>query len=317
MSPSSMASSSALDSLVWFIGRMVNSHKLIRVRGIHTQVGNTRVHLKTHTYLLFGYHKIGFVCQVDTTKMSLTRVHDHLTNFTPNHHDGVGILQVFSSVLEHVAPHLRLSHVALLASCCKTLRLMVTEVGVLHYLLRFIHPLNAHDTRQRFLIPRSVPLCRVSQNRYSQTHGLEIAIRTHGDLHGFKTAWMERREKTKRRREKALKLRQDRHRRRLRRITLVQEGLATCGLGHVIPGLGRHRPYAMFIHDNLADVSPDREEFHLNIVIEHICWDYYLANYTNYIERIKERVEVMGNYPGLMRDIMSEFDRPDAWPWLE
>jgi hypothetical protein len=246
--------------------------------------------------------------------MSMFLPHAVLTNL--NHQGSLGLLQILSSVVENVAPHLHLSHIALLARSCKALRVFVNDVGLLHYMLGFGPSLNSKDTRRRFLIPRAIPLRLVAKACYSQSYGLELAIQAHGGLKNFKNAWLKRREKTMRRRENAEKRLREKYRIRLRRIALVQRGLVTVGLGHIAPNLTRHIPYGMFIH-NVANVSLAREDFHLSIVIENISWDYYLVNHTNYIERIRERIEVMGNYPGLVGDIISEYTHPEVWPWLE
>jgi hypothetical protein len=248
--------------------------------------------------------------------MCTTLVHGSLVGLSLTHQGGIGVLDILSSVLEHVAPHLHMRHVALIAQTNKALRVFVNDVCLLRYILGFTPLLNSKETRTRFLIPRTVPLRLITKARYSQTHGLELAIQSHGSLNGFKTAWLERREKTRRRREKELRLLQEKYRKRLRRIALVQQGLTTVGLGHVVPNVQRHFPYAMFIH-NVANVPIEREELHLSIVIENVCWDHYLLNHTNYTERIRERLEIMGHYPGLVNDIMSEFEHPEVWPWLE
>jgi hypothetical protein len=246
--------------------------------------------------------------------MAVVLPHELLSNL--DRRGGLGLLQILSSVIENVATHLQLSHIALLARTNKALRVFVNDACLLSYILGFTPLLNSEETRIRFLIPRTVPLRLITKARYSQTYGLELAIQAHGGLKSFKTAWLKRRKQTMRRRDKAALVLEDKYRTRLRRIALVQQGLATCGLGHVVPNVRRHLPFARFIQD-VANVSLEREEIHLNIVVANVCWDYYLLNHTNYTDRVEERVAMMGYYPGLIHDIMSEFDHPEVWPWLE
>jgi hypothetical protein len=223
------------------------------------------------------------------------------------------ILQLFRIVMDQLVPHLDLSAIGVMARTCKSLRVMTSDGIFLRYILRLLPQSNCKETRRRFLIPSSMPLCRIARGVYSQSCSLLRAIETHGGMDGFRTAVAKRRIVTIKRR----KMSHDRFLlvlvARKRRMTMLTDAMEVLGLPH-----SAHMSYppSMLFVNNVPPIPLEIEEFRLSRIVECVCWCHYLRSYTNFHEACETRREVMGDYPGLERDVVEEYDRPEAWPWL-
>ena len=229
-------------------------------------------------------------------------------------HKGVSHLNLLLRVvLDHLMPHLDISSIGMMARTCKSLRVMTSNGTLLDHLLLLLPQINSEQTRRRFLIPRSVALRRISRGVYSQPHGLKLAIDKYGGMDGFRKAVQKRHTLTIKRR----KLVYDRYVQKLvtraNRLTVVSDAFEVVGLP---PGTHLSYPAAILFVNNIPAVNIEIEDYRLSRIVECACWLYYLHHYTDFCERCESRREIMGDYPGLERDILQEYDKPLVWPWL-
>ena len=100
---------------------------------------------------------------------------------------------------------------------------------------------------------------------------------------------------------------------RMKRSDMVKDAMAVLGLPsntHLI-----YAPVVLFVN-NVPPVPEWMEEHHLALIVENICWLYYLNNYTDFYEARELRREVMGDYQGLVRDVLQDYAKPSIYPWL-
>ena len=274
----------------------------------------TRVHIKHMIN-----HRCGFQKRIQMT--ALTRVHAMVsrlgTDVPP-----AAFLNFFGVVMDQVLQHMDLESVAMLARSCKSLRVLTTDVELLSYVLQLVRQRNAFETRRTFMLSRSIPLCRTSRARYSQTYAFDVAMQAHGGLDEFRYAVSKRRKLITRRRDMAEARIQFHIRVRLRRIRMVTEALEVAGLPHMArintPNTTEtHMQTAMVMFLNTPFLSNGREEFHINRMLEQFCWEHFLKFHTDFDTRVQQRIDIVGTYPGIGRDIADEFQRPDVWPWMQ
>jgi hypothetical protein len=249
---------------------------------------------------------------------SLIRVHALLSGLSGQRHpkdsSKTRLPNMLSIILDPMIRHLDLSHVALLARSCRSLRVLTSDDQLLYFLLQYLPSKNSQDTRCRFLIPRKVELHRVAQCRYSQQHAFVYAMKAYSGLEGFRDAVVKRRALVDRRRAR-IRMRQATELAHAnRRTQLVIDAIEVVGLPQTFLQIRIHT--IRFIHVT-PPTTPDNEEIQLGLLIERLCWRYYLREYTDFKDRVLQRVEIMGWYPGLAGDIEDEFVRPLVWPWLE
>jgi hypothetical protein len=249
---------------------------------------------------------------------SLIRVHALLSGLIGQRHskdsNKTRLPDMLSIIIDPMIRYLDLGHIALLARSCRSLRVLTSDDQLLYFLLQYIPSKNSQDTRRRFLIPRKVELHRVGQCRYSQQHAFVYAMNAHAGLKGFRLAVVKRRALIDRRRER-IKIRQaTAFANANRRRQLVIDAMEVVGLPQTFMQIRVHT--IRFIHIT-PPTTPNNEAILLGLLIEHLCWRYYLREYTDFQDRVTQRVELMGWYPGLASDIEDEFVRPLVWPWLE
>jgi hypothetical protein len=255
---------------------------------------------------------------VHTQQTTMSDVHDLVNALTPNrenHPKGSSqLLYMLNVFIDQLLPYLDIKHVALLASSCKSFRVLTTNLRVLDYVFKLMPPLNAVNTRKLFLVPRQVKLVPIGRHRYDQVDSFVRSMNQHGGLENFRGAVTKRRHQTKMLREgvRVRKLYLQTH--RIRRAGLVEDALDVVGLDFL--GLVGRFNACFLLFVNRLPTSPAHEEFLLAALIEKICWNHYLLYYTEFKQRCADRVEMMGEYPGLERDIASEFEKPEVWPWL-
>jgi hypothetical protein len=230
----------------------------------------------------------------------------------PDPEAGLNITQVLCVVMDQVVPHLDLASVGMLARTCKSLRTMTTDVPLLDYLMRLLPAKNSEDTRRVFLVPRCVPLARISRGMYSQSHGLHSAIQKYGGMEAFREAVESRRRLTLKRRTMSYKRAVDALAQRARRAAMVSNAVTVLRL----PPEAHYHPSARLFVNHVPPIAVEQEEVRLTFIMDRICWMHYLAMYTNFTDQLATRREVMGDYPGLANDVMQEFVRPGVWPWL-
>lgn len=251
----------------------------------------------------------------------LVCVHAMVSRFGMQYVPPAAFLKTFDMVMDQVLQYVDLQHVALLARSCESMRALTTNVELLSYVLRLVRQRNAFETRRTFLLSRQITLHPTSRARYSQTHAFDVAMQTHGGLEKFRCAVWRRRQLTEHRRVVAEDRIKDRIRTRLRRIRMVTEALSIAGLPHMVhisaPYTATHIQAAMVMFLNLPFSSDENEEFHINMMLEKCCWHHFLKFHTDFDARVQQRMEITGNYPGINRDIASEFERPDMWPWMQ
>jgi hypothetical protein len=248
----------------------------------------------------------------------LIRVHTLLSGIKggrcPESTNKTRLLDIFSMIIDPMIRHFDLCNVALLASSCRSLRVLTSDERLLFFILHLLPSKNAQDTRRRFLTPRKIKLENVALHRYSQQHAFVHAMTTYSGLEGFRRAVTKRRESTNRRRERERQLIAYQCNLRQRRRKLVTDAIHVVGLPLTFWDVHVHT--IRFVYD-LHTFTPANEELHLNRLIEGICWSHYLDAHTDFKDRVRQRRDMMGYYPGLARDIEAEFDRPVVWPWLE
>jgi hypothetical protein len=246
----------------------------------------------------------------------MNRVHALLAQLTLSSqgHNKTQLSDVFGLVIDHVVKNLGLYHIASLAGTCRSLRVLTTDELLLSYLLTLVGGKNAKDTRSFFLLPRYVSLQNISQSRYSQSEAFQGAMQRYGGLEKFRHAVVKRREQNAKRIERALIRAVIMRANADRRRQLVINALAVVELPQVFGQIEVHT--IRFIHI-LPQTTPENEELQLELLVERLCWRYYLRTYTDFSDRVSQRIEVTGWYPGLTREIADEYDLPDSWPWLE
>lgn len=246
----------------------------------------------------------------------LTRIHEILIGLE----DGVvscrphvSLVQIFRLVIDQLTPHLDISTIGIIARTCKSLSVMTSDVTFLDYLLRLIPSSNSEQTRRRFLIPRTAPICRISRGLYSQSDSLHLAIQKYGGMNEFRYAVEKRRIMTiKRRNQKRERLLQATIA-RMRRSIMVTDAMEVLGLPadtHLL-----YPPAILFIN-NIPPIPMILAEIRLARIVETVCWLFYLRNYTDFYEACETRREIMGDYPGLTRDVSDDYEKPLKWPWL-
>jgi hypothetical protein len=251
-----------------------------------------------------------------TQMTSLIRVHTQLSGLAGQRRpqDSNMLLNVLGMIIDPMLRHLDLQHVSLLARTCQTLRVLTSDEQLLYFILQFLPLKNAQDTRRMFLIPRIIALDRVAVARYSQQHAFVHAMKTHSGLEGFRRAAAERRAMVDRRRARARVREALLECARLRRRKLFTAGLEVMGLPY--PILHFPLPINVRFLTDFQNITFENEDFMLSVLLEALCWEHYLHEFTDFKDRVKQRVEIMGPYPGLTNDIQDEFTRPVVWPWL-
>jgi hypothetical protein len=192
--------------------------------------------------------------------------------------------------------------------------MLTTDVQLLHFVFGRIPSQNARDTRRRFFIPKKITLERVSMYRYSQQHAFMHAMQTYSGLEAFRYAVARRRVMADRRRERARVAQAILIAHTNRRRQLVKDAIEVVQLPQTYLQIQVH--CIRFVHI-MRPTTHEHEEFLLSVLIERVCWVYYLETHTDFGDRVKQRIELMGYYPGLQSDIEDEFTRPLSWPWLE
>ena len=94
---------------------------------------------------------------------------------------------------------------------------------------------------------------------------------------------------------------------------MVTDAMAVLGLPantHLI-----YAPAILFVN-NVPPVPEWMEEHQLEIIVENVCWLYYLSTYTDFREQCEIRGDMMGEYPGLVRDVLQDYAKPPIYPWL-
>jgi hypothetical protein len=253
----------------------------------------------------------------ETYMTELTRVHAIIERLD----DGVVILdpcagmnvtRVLCVVMDQIMSRLNLHTVGMLAQTCSSLRIMTTDVHLLDYILHLIPGKNSEDTRRVFQIPRSIPLSRISRGLYSQAYSFHSAIQKYGGMNAFRDAVDSRRLVTRKRREITRARMTIAQALRDRREKLVTDAVLVLRL----PPASRFHPSASLFINNVPPVMVHQEEVRLAFVIDRVCWMHYLVTYTDFTDKYEALQDVMGEYPGILRDVMDQFARPDVWPWL-
>jgi hypothetical protein len=246
----------------------------------------------------------------------MNRVHALLALLTLSSqgHNKTQLSDVFGLVVDQVVKNLSLQHIALLAGTCRSLRVLTTDELLLSYLLTLMPGKNAKNTRSFFLLPRYFQLQNISQSRYSQSGAFEGAMKRYSGLEKFRHAVSKRREQNAKRYQRALIRAVIRRANADRRRQLVINALAVVALPQVFGEIEVHT--IRFIH-LLPQTTPENEELQLELLVERLCWRFYLRTYTDFSDRVSQRIQVTGWYPGLAREIADEYDHPDSWPWLE
>ena len=223
------------------------------------------------------------------------------------------VVHLFSVVIDLFMPHLNILTLGLMAQTCKSWRVMTSHVELLNYFLRLMPPSNSEATRLRFLIPRAMPLHRISRGFYSQPHSFILAIQKYGGLKGFRAAVEKRRVMTNNRRECQRNRLAAATAARVKRSGLVTDAMTVLGLP--ANTYMAFTPAILFVN-NVPPLPKWMEEHQLAKIVDQVCWLHYLSNFTDFHEQCEVRIEIMGDYPGLFRDVMYDYTRPSIYPWL-
>ena len=249
---------------------------------------------------------------------TMTHVHSIVQGIDCNdtHFDRISVvnfIKITSLVVDHVIPHLNLSTLGMLAQTCKSFRKLTTDVTAVDYVIKLLPQRNSRDTRRCFLIPRSVPLLKISRGVYSQAHSFHSTIQKYGGMLGFRDAVERRRKLTHIRRQTMIAKAFAERMSRDRRLQMIVDALAILKL----PALSRYHTTVTLFINNVPPVHVLLEEARLSLIMENMCWVHHLVNHTDFTEHCQIRRALVGDYQELERDIMDEFARPDVWPWLE
>ncbi|KAJ1464620.1 hypothetical protein T484DRAFT_1757967 [Baffinella frigidus] len=224
----------------------------------------------------------------------------------------VDVTRIISVAFDHILPHMDLSTIGMLAQTCKSFRALTSDVGLLDYVMRLLPQRNSHATRRCFLIPRSMPLSRISRGLYSQAHSLHSAIQKYGGMHEFRGAVRRRRELTIKRRAMLYIRTAVERASRGRRLQMVIHAVDVLKL----PVLSRYRASAALFINNVPPIHESLEEDRLSVILDNMCWVHHLFFHTDFCEQCESRRELVGDYEGLERDVMDGIVKPDVWPWL-
>ena len=225
----------------------------------------------------------------------------------------VKLIRIIPILFETFVQYLDIQTCSMISRCCKSLRPITSDVFFLEYLLRMLPQTNSEQTRHRFLIPRSKELLRLSRGSYSQSHSLHLALQKYGNLDGFRAAVEKRREMLKVRRKRIEDRELAVYISRTRRAKMLRDAVDVLGLpveSHLFNAT------ALLFMNNVPPIPQILEENRLARIMETMCWLYYLRTYTGFHEQCETRLEIMGDYPGLERDISLEYEKPSVWPWL-
>ena len=254
--------------------------------------------------------------QVCHTSTHMNRVHTLLSglHLSSQGHHKTHLSDIFGLIIDHVINNLRMKHIALLAGTCRSLRVLTTDELLLSYVFTCIPARNALETRSFFLIPRKVALHETSKSRYSQHEAFICAMKRNFGLDRFRHAVSKRREQTVKRRQRE-QIRMDlKVANADRRRQLLINAMAMVALPQEFADIEVHT--IRFIH-LIPQTTPENEELQLELLVERLCWRFYLRTYTDFVDRVRQRLHLAGWYPGLTREIADEFDHPDVWPWLQ
>jgi adenylate kinase family enzyme len=246
----------------------------------------------------------------------MNRVHALVAglNRSSSYSNKTGLIDMLGLIIEPLIRNLELGHVALLARTCQSLRVLTTNDQLLHFLFQYLPPKNAIETRLVFHVPRGVALQEVAKSRYSQQEAFLYAMKKYQGLEEFRRAVLKRKTVSDKRREKA-RVRQELARANVRRREeLVNNAILVVGLPQTF--LQIRVLSIRFIHI-LPQTTTENEELQLELLVERLCWRYYLHEQTDFLERVKQRIENVGWYPELSSEMEDEFERPEVWPWLE
>jgi hypothetical protein len=216
------------------------------------------------------------------------------------------LLQLLAHVLEHVWSTLSLADVVRLASSCKHLQYFMRDAEGIYYTLQYVRPLNAQDTKRRFLLPQGVPLLKTDRGQYSQPHAFALALRKHNGMRTIRRVAMQHKARRQRReiREKAWRDRQD-----MLRKAMVALKLPT-DLAFTSPEGLHYRLRCRWITTPILEAL-------LSNCVEAICFKWFLIHHTDYITRLEAHIAAFGMYVGAGGTIAAEYERPEVWPWLQ
>jgi hypothetical protein len=226
--------------------------------------------------------------------------------------DAVSVTRIMSLVMDQIVPHMDLSTIGMLAQTCKSFQALTSNVGLLDYLMHLLPQKNSETTRRCFLIPRSMPLSRISRGLYSQAHSFHSAIQKYGGMHEFRDAVERRRKLTVKRRDMMHARAMIEETSRGRRMQLVINAVEVL----MLPVLYRYHSSATLFVNNIPPIHASLEETRLSFIMENMCWVEYLVVHTDFRVQCVHRRELLGDYEGLERDVMGQFVKPDVWPWL-
>jgi hypothetical protein len=219
-------------------------------------------------------------------------------------HESV-LVQLLPLVLENLARHLTLRDVRVLSSVSRTTTFMLLDENWLHYVLRYVQPMNAQSTRWVFFLPQWISLKRLKRGQYAPDHALQLALRHTLSLKGLR-----RRHKKRKERQQLNQARSARSRERMLRFAnaLARHRLSV-SLMYCTPLGLRYRLSVSWASDSYMDVL-------LDYCIQSLCKHHYLTHHTDYLQVLQQHVNEFGDTDDAPFIVAAQFEIPKQWPWL-
>lgn len=216
------------------------------------------------------------------------------------------LLRILPVVLEHILPFLTLSELSRFSRSNPALRFLTGTINWLHYCLSHIQPLTAVRTRRCFFLPAKTKLRKLREGRarYAQDTAFCDALVHCGGIHGIRRAF-ERRCHLR----NMARARVERYRRRLYalREALVSANVPVQLMWTTQAGLSFRR-MATWLPENLIG-------FYEKDCVEHICYHWYLMQFTEFPTLLREYMELHGPVHDAYNNVAQLFPRPQQWPW--
>jgi len=208
-------------------------------------------------------------------------------------------------VLEHLAQHLSMRDVRVLSSVSRTTTFLLLDENWLHYVLRYVQPMNAQNTRWVFFLPQWIALKRLKRGQYAPDHALRLALRHTHSLKALRCRHEKRKERQQQNQQRAARSSE----RMLRFATALAFHRLPASLMYSTHIGLRYRLSVSWASDSYMNLL-------LDLCVQALCKHHYLMHYTVFQKVLQQHINEFGDADDAAAVVAAQFKMPETWPWL-